>query len=70
MIEIRFYTQTIILDYIPLTLEEVFIYEMEALGYEFHSVKSIKINYLQGVDYDRKKKTLYFRGKRWSISVF
>lgn len=25
----------IILDYLPLTLEEVFIYEMEALGYEF-----------------------------------
>ena len=28
----------IILDYLPLTLEEVFIYEMEALGYEFESV--------------------------------
>lgn len=26
----------IILDYLPLTLEEVFIYEMEALGYEFN----------------------------------
>lgn len=25
----------IILDYLPLTLEEIFIYEMEALGYEF-----------------------------------
>lgn len=25
----------IILDYLPLTLEEVFIYEMEAIGYEF-----------------------------------
>ena len=28
----------IILDYIPLTLEEVFIYEMEALGYEFNKL--------------------------------
>lgn len=28
----------IILDYIPLTLEEVFIYEMEALGYEFNEI--------------------------------
>ena len=28
----------IILDYLPLTLEEVFIYQMEALGYEFESV--------------------------------
>ena len=28
----------IILDYLPLTLEEVFIYEMEALGYEFNEV--------------------------------
>ncbi len=27
-----------ILDFIPLTLEEVFIYEMEVLGYEFESV--------------------------------
>ena len=27
----------IILDYLPLTLEEVFIYQMEALGYEFES---------------------------------
>ena len=26
----------LILDYLPLTLEEVFIYEMEALGYEFN----------------------------------
>ena len=26
----------IILDFLPLTLEEVFIYEMEALGYEFN----------------------------------
>ena len=26
----------IILDYLPLTLEEIFIYEMEALGYEFN----------------------------------
>ena len=28
----------VILDYLPLTLEEVFIYQMEALGYEFESV--------------------------------
>lgn len=28
----------IILDFIPLTLEEVFIYEMEVLGYEFESL--------------------------------
>ncbi len=28
----------LILDYLPLTLEEVFIYEMEALGYEFNQV--------------------------------
>ncbi len=28
----------IILDYLPLTLEEIFIYQMEALGYEFESV--------------------------------
>ncbi|MDD2203099.1 MAG: ABC transporter ATP-binding protein [Bacilli bacterium] len=28
----------IILDFIPLTLEEIFIYEMEVLGYEFESV--------------------------------
>lgn len=28
----------IILDYLPLTLEEVFIYEMEALGYEFNEL--------------------------------
>ena len=28
----------IILDYLPLTLEEVFIYQMEALGYEFESL--------------------------------
>lgn len=28
----------LILDFIPLTLEEVFIYEMEVLGYEFESV--------------------------------
>lgn len=27
----------IILDFLPLTLEEVFIYEMEALGYEFNA---------------------------------
>ena len=28
----------VILDFLPLTLEEVFIYEMEALGYEFNEV--------------------------------
>lgn len=28
----------IVLDYLPLTLEEVFIYEMEALGYEFNEI--------------------------------
>lgn len=28
----------IILDYLPLTLEEVFIYQMEALGYEFEEI--------------------------------
>lgn len=28
----------IILDFLPLTLEEVFIYEMEALGYEFNKM--------------------------------
>ncbi len=28
----------LILDYLPLTLEEVFIYEMEALGYEFNQI--------------------------------
>lgn len=28
----------LILDYLPLTLEEIFIYEMEALGYEFEEV--------------------------------
>ena len=28
--------EPIILDFLPLTLEEVFIYEMEALGYEFN----------------------------------
>lgn len=28
----------IILDFLPLTLEEVFIYEMEALGYEFNQI--------------------------------
>lgn len=28
----------VILDFLPLTLEEVFIYEMEALGYEFKEV--------------------------------
>ena len=27
----------VILDFLPLTLEEVFIYEMEALGYEFNA---------------------------------
>ena len=28
----------IILDFLPLTLEEIFIYEMEALGYEFNEI--------------------------------
>ena len=28
--------EPLILDFLPLTLEEVFIYEMEALGYEFN----------------------------------
>lgn len=28
----------VILDFLPLTLEEVFIYQMEALGYEFESI--------------------------------
>ena len=28
----------VILDFLPLTLEEVFIYEMEALGYEFNEI--------------------------------
>jgi len=28
----------IILDYLPLTLEEIFIYEMEVLGYEFNEI--------------------------------
>lgn len=28
----------IILDYLPLTLEEIFIYQMEALGYEFNEL--------------------------------
>ena len=28
----------VILDYLPLTLEEVFIYQMEALGYEFENL--------------------------------
>lgn len=28
----------IVLDFLPLTLEEVFIYEMEALGYEFNEI--------------------------------
>jgi len=28
----------VILDYLPLTLEEIFIYQMEALGYEFNEI--------------------------------
>ena len=28
----------LILDYLPLTLEEIFIYQMEALGYEFNEI--------------------------------
>ena len=31
----------IILDYLPLTLEEIFIYQMEVLGYEFNEVVSL-----------------------------
>ena len=32
----------IILDILPLTLEEVFTYEMEALGYEFNKQMEVK----------------------------
>ncbi len=32
----------IILDFLPLTLEEIFIYEMEALGYEFEQAHAFK----------------------------
>ena len=28
----------IILDFLPLTLEEIFIYQMEVLGYEFNQI--------------------------------
>ena len=28
----------VILDFLPLTLEEVFIYQMEVLGYEFNQI--------------------------------
>ena len=28
----------IILDFLPLTLEEIFIYQMEVLGYEFNEI--------------------------------
>ena len=28
----------LILDFLPLTLEEIFIYEMEVLGYEFNEI--------------------------------
>lgn len=31
--------QPVVLDMIPLSLEEIFIYEMEALGYEFNSIE-------------------------------
>ena len=31
-------TSPLLLDILPLTLEEIFIYEMEALGYAFHDV--------------------------------
>lgn len=31
----------LILDYLPLTLEEIFIYQMEVLGYEFNEVVSL-----------------------------
>jgi len=30
--------EPIILDFIPLTLEEIFIYQMEVLGYEFNEI--------------------------------
>ena len=39
--------QPVILDVLPLSLEEVFTYEMEALGYEFSAV-------LEGVNYEQK----------------
>lgn len=29
----------LILDILPLTLEEIFIYEMEGLGYEYHPIE-------------------------------
>ena len=32
----------LLLDVIPLTLEEVFTYEMEALGYVFHDVLEVE----------------------------
>jgi len=34
----------VILDVLPLTLEEVFTYEMESLGYEFNDALEIEIN--------------------------
>ena len=39
--------QPVILDVLPLSLEDVFTYEMEALGYEFSAV-------LEGVNYEQK----------------
>lgn len=32
----------LLLDVLPLTLEEVFTYEMEALGYAFHDVLEVE----------------------------
>lgn len=29
----------VVLDIIPLSLEEIFIYEMEALGYDFNAIE-------------------------------
>lgn len=34
----------LVLDVLPLTLEEVFTYEMESLGYEFESALRLKNN--------------------------
>ena len=30
--------EPVILDFLPLTLEEIFIYQMEVLGYEFNQI--------------------------------
>ena len=34
----------VILDVLPLTLEEVFTYEMESLGYEFNDSVEVELN--------------------------